>query len=105
MFACSFVICCLGTSLNWPSASCSCATCAGILGALIASAPVYLYGKYKGRSQANAAAAQEVIKAYRERAITNGKIQNLDPVGLCVELGGLRDSCAAELRGVAKDHH
>ncbi|MGN8022137.1 hypothetical protein ACTJJ7_15645 [Phyllobacterium sp. 22229] len=75
-----------------------------VLDTLIASAPIYLYGKHEGRQQANAIAAQEVIKAYRERAITNGNIQNLDPVGLCVELGGMPGSCAIELRGLAEDH-
>lgn len=72
-------------------------------GALMASGPVYLYGTYQGRQQAAAAAAVDASKAFQQRASTNGKVQTLDPVALCVELGGVRDDCAAELRGLGKD--
>lgn len=75
----------------------------GVLGALIASGPVYLYGTKQGRQQAAAAAAIETAKAYQERAVTNDKVETLDPVALCIELGGLRHECTAELRGMAKD--
>jgi hypothetical protein len=73
-----------------------------VLGALIASAPVYLYGKHEGRQQAAVEAARQTVIAYQERAKTDETIKSLDAVALCVELGGLPDSCA-ELRGLAED--
>ncbi|WP_379069399.1 hypothetical protein ACHMW4_03875 [Mesorhizobium sp. UC22_110] len=43
------------------------------------------------------------LKAYKDRANENAAVEALDPVRLCVELGGLPDQCAAELRRLAED--
>ncbi|CAN7377055.1 hypothetical protein LJR231_002274 [Phyllobacterium sp. LjRoot231] len=74
-----------------------------VLGALLSAGPVYLYGTSQGRQQSAVAAVKETAKAYQERATTDEKIHSLDPVALCVELGGLRDECAAQLRGMEED--
>lgn len=76
-----------------------------LLGALIASGPLYLYGKHQGRQQAAVAALEASIKAYKDRAHENEIVEALDPVGLCVELGGLRADCEAELRRLGEDRH
>ena len=73
------------------------------LGALLAAGPVYLYGTYQGRQQAAVAVAIETAKSFKERAETNDKVQSLDAIALCLELGGLPDECTIELRGMAKD--
>ncbi|MGO4449133.1 hypothetical protein AB4Y96_09415 [Phyllobacterium sp. TAF24] len=75
-----------------------------ILGALIASAPIYFYGKNAGVEQAAITAAIDAAQAYQERAKTNEIINSLDAVALCIELGGMPDECTTELRGLAKDH-
>ncbi len=43
------------------------------------------------------------LKAYKDRADENASVEVLDPVRLCVELGGLPDQCAAELRRLGED--
>lgn len=75
------------------------------LGALVAAGPIYLYGTYQGRQQAAVAALEASIKAYKDRAHENEIVEALDPVGLCVELGGLRADCEAELRRLGEDRH
>lgn len=64
-----------------------------VLGALIASTPVYLYGKHEGRQQAAVQAARQTSIAIQERAKTDETIKSLDAVALCLELGGLPDEC------------
>lgn len=75
------------------------------LGALVAAGPLYIYGKHQGRQQAAVAALEASIKAYKDRAHENEIVEALDPVGLCVELGGLRADCEAELRRLGEDRH
>lgn len=74
------------------------------LGVLVASGPVYLYGKHEGRRQAAVAALEAVTEAYKDRTNENEAIEALNPGALCVELGGMPDDCAAELRRLAEDH-
>lgn len=74
-----------------------------VLGALIASAPVYFYGKHEGRQQAAVEAARQTAAAIQERARTDETIKSLDASALCIELGGLPDQCI-QLRGLAEDH-
>ena len=74
------------------------------LGALIAFGPAYLYGAHTGRQQAAVAALEAVSKAYKDRTDENEAIEALNPGALCVELGGMPDDCAAELRRLAEDH-
>jgi hypothetical protein len=75
------------------------------LGALVVAGPLYIYGKHQGRQQAAVAALEASIKAYKDRAHENEIVEALDPVGLCVELGGLRADCEAELRRLGEDRH
>jgi hypothetical protein len=73
------------------------------LGALIASGPAYLYGRHEGRQQAAVAALEASVKAQKDRSHENATVEALDPLGLCIELGGMRDDCTAELRRLAED--
>jgi len=66
-----------------------------VLGALVASGPVYLYGKHEGRQQAAASALQRSMDLIRERGKTNAKINSLDDPALCRSIGGkwVSDQC------------
>lgn len=74
------------------------------LGVLVASGPAYLYGAHNGRQQAAVAALEAVSQAYKDRTDENEAVEALNPGALCVELGGMPDDCAAELRRLAEDH-
>lgn len=73
------------------------------LGALLAAGPVYLYGTYQGRQQAAVAVAIETAKSYKERAEIDDKVQTLDAIALCLQLGGSMSDCTIQLRGLGKD--
>ena len=75
-----------------------------IVGAALMSAPAYWYGKIEGKSAAAVAAVKAANKAYKDRNDENASVEALDSVGLCIKLGGLPDDCAAELRGMGKNH-
>ncbi|WP_271896344.1 hypothetical protein [Candidatus Phyllobacterium onerii] len=72
-------------------------------GAFLAAGPVYLYGTYQGRQQAAVAVAVETAKSYKERAEIDDKVQTLDAIALCLQLGGMPNECVIQLRGVEKD--
>lgn len=74
-----------------------------VVGIALASAPIYLYGAHEGRKQAAMAQAIETAKSYKERAEINEKVETLDAISLCLELGGGLSECTIELRGLAKD--
>lgn len=76
-----------------------------VLAGLVAIPIAYHIGKHEGRQQAAVAALEASIKAYKDRAHENEIVEALDPVGLCVELGGLRADCEAELRRLGEDRH
>ncbi len=73
------------------------------LGALIASGPLYYFGKHEGRQQAAVEALEAVNQAYKDRNDENASVEALDPVALCVELGGVLADCQAELRRLGED--
>jgi len=73
------------------------------LGALLSVGPVYLYGVSHGRQQAAVSAIKETAEAFQERANLNEAINSLDPVALCVELGGMQSDCEQQLRGLAEN--
>lgn len=77
-------------------------TLAAILAAFLLAAGAYQLGKYTQRQQTAMSAAKASLKAYQERAVINGKVQNMDAVALCIELGGLHFDCE-QLRGLAAD--
>ena len=77
-------------------------SCAAILAAFLLSAGSYQLGKYIERQQMAVSAAKASVRAYQERAVINGKVQDMDAVRLCIELGGLRIDCE-QLRGLAAD--
>jgi hypothetical protein len=74
------------------------------LGALIASGPVYLIGIHDGRQKAAVDAVAVANEAYKDRNDENDAVEALNPGALCVELGGMPDDCAAELRRLGEDH-
>lgn len=51
-----------------------------------------------GRAYERSAALQATVKALRDRANENAAVEALDPLALCIELGGLPDECTAELQ-------
>lgn len=70
--------------------------CAGGLG-------LYTLGRHDQKSQMALNAAKATVSAIQKRADINGKVQNLDAVALCIELGGLQSDCD-QLRGLAADN-
>lgn len=74
--------------------------CAAILAAFLLAAGSYQLGKYVQRQHLAVDAAKASVKAYQERAVINGEVQNMDAVSLCIELGGLQSDCE-QLRGLA----
>lgn len=69
------------------------------LGALVASGPVYLYGKHEGRQQAAVAALEADVKAYIKREGIDHEVDSMERYRICLDLGGLPDDCE-QLRGV-----
>lgn len=70
------------------------------LGCLLASAPVYLYGKSEGRSAANAEIAVSTVKIEKERVTDDAQLQNLSDYDLCkrsLARRGLQLDVCAEL--------
>lgn len=74
------------------------------LGALVSAGPVYLYGAHEGRQQAAVEAIKLANEALKDRNDENASVEALDAGALCVELGGMPDDCAAELRRLGEDH-
>lgn len=73
-----------------------------LIGLCAAGLALYALGRHDGKSQAAYDTVKATAEAYQKRAGTNEKINSLDPVALCVELGGVRDECE-QLRGLAED--
>jgi len=73
-----------------------------VLGALIISG-VFTYGKSVGRQGAAVEALEKQVQAYKDRNDENAAVEALDPVGLCIDLGGVPDDCRAELRRLGED--
>lgn len=58
-----------------------------VLGALIASAPVYLYGKHEGRQQAAVSALETSVQVLRKRNEINETVSSSDAAALCGDFG------------------
>jgi hypothetical protein len=71
-----------------------------LVGALVVAGPVYLYGKHQGRQEAAVAALEASIKAIQKREDIDHEVDRADLIDICVELGGVRDDCRDQLRGV-----
>jgi hypothetical protein len=71
-----------------------------LLGALVASGPVYLLGKHQGRQEAAVAALQASLDAIQKREDIDHEVDRADLIDICVELGGVRADCRDQLRGV-----
>lgn len=56
-----------------------------------------------GRAYERSAVLQATVKALRDRANENADVEALDPLALCVELGGLPDECSTELQRLGAD--
>ncbi|MHC1549381.1 hypothetical protein [Phyllobacterium sp. K27] len=75
------------------------------LGVLLASGPVYLYGKHEGRQEVAIERLQSDIKAERERIDSDAKVQNLSDYDFCVQSlrsRGMRVESCEPLRGIPK---
>lgn len=66
-----------------------------LLGALIASTPVYLYGKNDGRQQAAVSALETSVQVLRKRNEINETVSSSDAAALCGDFG-LSDDDEAE---------
>ncbi len=71
-----------------------------LLGALVATGPVYLYGKHQGRQEAAVAALQASLDAIQKREDIDHEVDRADIIDICVELGGVRGDCTDQLRGM-----
>lgn len=71
--------------------------------AIAAVSGVYLYGKSAGRQETAVKALEKQVEAYKDRNDENDTVEALDPVALCIDLGGVPDDCRAELRRVGDD--
>lgn len=67
----------------------------GVLEALIASAPVYLYGKHEGRQQAAVSVLETSVQVLRKRNEINETVSSADAAALCGDFG-LSDDDEAE---------
>lgn len=72
---------------------------------LVAGGAIYWKGRTEGRAIVAIEAVKEAADAYDKRNRVDENIRDLDRVGLCVKLGGVRSDCAAGLSGVAQDQH
>lgn len=72
----------------------------GALAASVALSGAFMLGAHSERYKANLKLNETIIKAVRGRAGIDAKINNMDAVALCLELGGVPDQCA-QLRGMA----
>ena len=66
---------------------------------LIVAGALYGAGYIKGRSDGRVAAMKDTVEAYQKREGIDQDVSGMDAVGLCLELGGMRDECE-QLRGM-----
>ena len=71
----------------------------GVVVALASLSGAFLLGAHSERYKANIKLNENIIKAVRSRAGIDAKINNMDAVALCRELGGVPEQCE-QLRGV-----
>lgn len=71
---------------------------AGLLCAVLISSGSYWLGKRDGRSETATEALEKAVEAYRNRTRENNDVKALDPIGLCIDLGGVPEDCRTELR-------
>jgi hypothetical protein len=72
---------------------------AGLLGALVVSPGVFLYGKHEGRQAAAVDRLEADITAYVKREGIDHEVDGMERYRICLNLGGLPDDCG-QLRGV-----
>lgn len=75
------------------------------IGVLLASGPVYLYGKRESRQEVTIERLQSDIKAERERIDSDANVQNLSDYDFCVQSlrsRGMRVDACGQLRGIPK---
>ncbi|CAD7036248.1 hypothetical protein RHAB21_02501 [Pseudorhizobium halotolerans] len=75
----------------------------GLAVAALVVGGAYTYGKAIGRQGAAVDALEKQVQAYKDRNDENAAVEALDPVALCIELGGVPDDCRAELRRLGED--
>jgi len=66
----------------------------------LALAGIFAGGYWQGRQHGREATLKAAVAAYQTRNKINDKVQNMDATALCLALGGLREECAALMRGV-----
>lgn len=74
----------------------------GALAAAVALSGAFILGAHSERYKANIKLNQNIIKAVRSRAGINEKINDMDALALCIELGGVPDQCE-QLRRLGAD--
>lgn len=73
------------------------------LGMVVAGVPAYFQGKAHQRQAMAVEAMAKQIQSYKDRNDENASVEALDPVGLCIDLGGVPDDCRTELRRMGED--
>lgn len=64
-----------------------------IVGVIAAIGGAYLVGKRDGRADVAIKAAAQIERAWKDRGKIDDKVQNMDSVSICVELGGVLADC------------
>jgi len=75
----------------------------GLVVASLIVGGAYTYGKAVGRQGAAVEALEKQVQAYKDRNDENAAVEALDPLALCLELGGVLEDCRAELRRLGED--
>lgn len=74
-----------------------------VMGAMLCYPVAHYLGEREGRQEAATAALEKTVEAYKSREETDSRVENLDTVAICVELGVPIERCEAEFRAVAGD--
>lgn len=74
----------------------------GALAASIAFSGAFMLGAHNERTKANLKLNETIIKAVRGRVGIDAKINNMDGITLCLELGGVPEQCE-QLRRLGAD--
>ena len=72
----------------------------GLIAFLIVAA--FISGFFYGRTYERTATLKVAVEAFQNREVINNETANLDPVGMCIAIGGLPNECTDILRGLDK---
>lgn len=63
------------------------------IGVVASICGAYLIGKRDGRADIAVKAAAQIERAWKDRNKIDGKVQDMDSVSICIELGGMLADC------------